>query len=392
MSNIYRAHCEIEETKRTVDIARHDAKESTFRNVILEESHPIRILTEYLMNSPFEPCWQLVWDERTIFHNVKPSLMLQCRCTLCCLVMGGFSKAHKRITNTPADNLSGYLGGWQANGSDERIMNEDVRVPRYEIRLRYIKWIPIAHFILSVASASACYAVALANKHVTIYLPLLSETGDASTQRIIFIIAGVFISNITALMVVIKYLILRYYLCCDRRYWQLQNISNCIIGLFSMSCLIIIVGFPASSEVATHTAVAALYFVTILIYTCLDCFITFHVVCTNPQVSPDLILYHLAQYYWKNHNWKRPALKRPEDKGFWLMFIACVTEWVILIALILYFLLFSVDFASFNIVMQGVPATASLSSIRAPDPERNAMADENAPSTSNPANEPKPAG
>ncbi|CAL1273237.1 unnamed protein product [Larinioides sclopetarius] len=292
-------------------------------------------------------------------------------------------------------------------------MNEDVRVPRYEIRLQYIKWIPVAQFILAVVNASACYAVALANKYVTAYLPLLSETGDASTQRIIFIIGGVFISNIIALMVVIKYLILRYYLCCDRRYWQLKNTGNCIIGLFSMSCLIVIVGFPASSEVATHTAVAALFFVTILVYICLDCLITFHVVRTNPEASPRmrsvqkykiilsvtellfcilyLILYHLAQYYWKLHHWKRPALKRPEDKGFWLMFIACASEWVILIALILYFLLFSVDFASFNIVMQGVPATASPSSTRVPYIERKAVDDANAQSTSNPTNEPTPA-
>ncbi|KAF8782481.1 hypothetical protein HNY73_012762 [Argiope bruennichi] len=215
--------------------------------------------------------------------------------------------------------------------------------------------------------------------------------------------------NSSAVMIVFKYLILRYFLCLDKRYWQIQNTTNCVIGLFSMCCMIIIVGFPASSEIATHTAVAALYFVTILIYTCFDCYLNYRVVCTNSQVnrgmkraqvykmflcatellfcflscSADLILYHLAQYYWERYHWKKPALKRPGDKGFWLMLTACATEWMILISLALYFLLYSVDFSSFHIVMEGVPAAADFNSIRILHPEINMIVDDAASGAAN---------
>ncbi|GIY01511.1 uncharacterized protein CDAR_196891 [Caerostris darwini] len=207
-------------------------------------------------------------------------------------------------------------------------MNIDNQIKESALRLKYFKWIPVIHFMAAVVTSVGCYYVAVVNNGVSVYLPFLSEMGKDGVQRVIFIIGGVFVTNITTVMIVVKYLILRYFFCSEKYYWRLRNNWNCIIGLISTGFLTLVIAFPATSQASIHTGVAAIFLVTSLFYTCCDCFLNFHLIMNS-------------------------------DQGFWIVFITCLAEWVYLLLLVLYFLSFSFDFASFHITLQGIPRHVS---------------------------------
>ncbi|GIX71564.1 uncharacterized protein CEXT_578752 [Caerostris extrusa] len=262
-----------------------------------------------------------------------------------------------------------------------RAMNIDNQIKESALRLKYFKWIPVIHFMAAVVTSVGCYYAAVVNNGVSVYLPFLSEVGKEGVQRVIFITGGVFVTNITTVMIVVKYLILRYFFCSEKYYWRLRNNWNCIIGLFSTGFLILVIAFPATSQASIHTGVAAIFLVTSLFYTCCDCFLNFHLITNSDQVSSwvlrihrprffmcifqlitcftYLLGYQIAYQYWTTHNRKLSALKTPEDKGFWIVFITCLAEWVYLLLLVLYFLSFLFDFASFHITLQGIPRHVS---------------------------------
>ncbi|GFT59227.1 uncharacterized protein TNCV_3891751 [Trichonephila clavipes] len=173
-------------------------------------------------------------------------------------------------------------------------------------------------------------------QHDFYHSDLFSETGDIGAQRVIFIIGGIFMGITAHQIMTFRYLLQQFYFLKDKYHWQILNTACYFIGLFSITVLIIVIGFPARTEVTTHTVAAAVFFVGILLYTCYDCFLNQHVVQTHELIGRKLrilqkarvflcigqllscflylVIYPLAQEKWIANHEKRPAMKTPADE------------------------------------------------------------------------------
>ncbi|GFU17080.1 uncharacterized protein NPIL_131811 [Nephila pilipes] len=207
------------------------------------------------------------------------------------------------------------------------------------------------------------------------------ETGDVSYQRIVFTIGIILVGILASKIMLIRYLLQKYFFDDEKSHWRTLNSCCYALGLFSVAFLIMVIAFPARSEVTPHTVVAAIFFVGILLYTCFDCYLFDHVVQTHSLIDNTLkkvqmgricfcvgqlifcflylVIYPAAQERWSSQNKKLPAMKTPEDAGFLLMFTACLFEWLAIISLISYFTCFAFDFSYFYVTLQAIPRNVS---------------------------------
>ncbi|XP_015923367.1 DNA damage-regulated autophagy modulator protein 1 [Parasteatoda tepidariorum] len=238
------------------------------------------------------------------------------------------------------------------------------------ISFKKLYWLPAWQSAILLIGSLIGFIVALANEHVTIYIPFFSETGAEVPEICIFSYTLIIGSFLGVLIVCHRYLILRSILSRDnKRLWNV-NLVGLWCGLISMACLAGVAAIPMSTVLWAHLLVSITHFAFAFFFVVLQTYINYYLpetyskwnkfriaicLCLSGFIGALVILFPLSHKKWKKLHSKVPALKLPEDTGFTLLFFSAGFEWLLYGAFLLFLLTFIFEYRNFQITIKVEP-------------------------------------
>lgn len=214
----------------------------------------------------------------------------------------------------------------------------------------FLRWAHVLQTIVLILGTTVCFVTAIYNKHVSWYLPFISETGAQAPEVGIFSITLIIGSFMGILMVLYRFVSIALTTPMENKDLFKWNKISCITGILSMLGLAGVAAFPMSTVFWVHLLSAGVYFSNMMFYALSTTYFTFKkdgfsnvlklrlVLCFLIVIILGFLicLFPIAHTKWHDENLIIPALKEPKNKGFVLIFISSLLEWTFMIVTLVY--------------------------------------------------------
>lgn len=220
-----------------------------------------------------------------------------------------------------------------------------------------IQYCPIVQVLVLASGTLLSFLIAFHRGNVNGYLPFISETGAYSPEKGLFSLCLILGSILGIIIVFCRFILISECPLNENQKFSRLNNGSLIIGVLSMIGLAGVAAFPMTTVFWAHLTFATMYFLGSAIYFALVTITTFEMEgkskfcllrfvltsCITIFLFLLVVLFPLSLKRWHKHNDNIPALKKPENEGFTLVFISSLLEWSVELIITIYTLSLTVE-------------------------------------------------